>query len=354
MKKILALLLALTFCILPLLTACEKGGDQETEGAPGTQAPPPATETAAPPETDPVNIDTPVREGGFTYTVENNRAVIASYDGEGGDLVIPESLGGFPVSVIMPMTFAYNDKVTSVSIPGTVEATGELAFFRCTALTSVTLGAGVKEISDSSFNGCSALAVVNRPESLTAIGEAACQGCTALTAFDMTGLTSLGYRAFANSGLLSAEVPATLTYFGDAVFFGAQSLETAVIGAWNAEGNLPDNTFAYCYGLKSVSLPEGMKRTGTDSFFRCRSLETLTLPTTCFRLGERCLFGCMSLKTIYILTTGQFYVSYFAGQFVPALETIYYAGSEAQHADWSIESTNYYFTAATVVCDYAG
>ncbi len=359
--KILALLLILSFTVLPLFVSCvDKNPPEETGTASSTPAPasePETTEpqTTEPPETEPVNIDVPVASGDFTYTVADSKATIRSYSGAGGDLIIPEQIDGFTVVSLAKMLFAYCDSLTSVTIPGSIKDTGELTFYHCTGLKTVYFGDGVEKIGMSCFNSCTALNSFNRTDSLRVVSEGAFQGCQALREFDLTGVTELGYRAFANSGLTSVTVPATVTVFEDAVFFGTKNLVKADIQTGSNIENLPTETFGYCFGLKEVTLPEGMKRIGESAFYRCTSLESLVLPSTVFRIKEHSLYGCMSLKTLTILDkTDNFYVSYFACQFAPGLETIYYAGTEAQHAEWSIEGTNYAFNAATVVCNYNG
>ena len=76
-------------------------------------------------------------EGYYTYTVENGEATITGCDNSiSGEVVIPDTLGGYPVKNI-----------------------GWGAFYGCTGLTSVTIGNSVTSIGEHSFYGCTGLPV---------------------------------------------------------------------------------------------------------------------------------------------------------------------------------------------------
>ncbi len=73
--------------------------------------------------------------GDYEYTVENGEATITWYNGDGGDIVIPSELGGYPVTSIGDWAFAYCYSLTSVTIPDGVTSIGDYAFEWCTRLT---------------------------------------------------------------------------------------------------------------------------------------------------------------------------------------------------------------------------
>ncbi|MBQ3791630.1 MAG: leucine-rich repeat protein [Clostridia bacterium] len=352
MKKLLILGLVLVLVALPVLASCNNNDNPPVDSStPATNAEPSTSEPeTTEPVTEPVTRDEPTVSGDYTYNLVNSQAILIAYSGNASDLVIPEKIDGFAVTGIDKMLFAYNTAITSLTLPGSLKETGELAFFHCDNLKTVTLGEGIETISRACFNSCEALETVNRPASLKTIGEIAFQGCTALKSIDLSGVTAIGYRAFANAGLTAVTVPASCTGLSSAAFFACTELVSADVQV--PIETFPSNLFAYCYALKDVKIAEGTRRIDEDCFFRCLGLETLTLPTSCIKIGSRSLYGCTALKTIYILTTEKFYVDYFAAEFVPALETIYYAGTEDTHGTWSIDRFNYYFTEAAVVCNY--
>ena len=56
--------------------------------------------------------------------------------------------------------------------------------------------------------------------------------------------------------------------------------------------------FFYCVNLKIVSLPESLRRVGTNSFSNCRSLLQVHVPAGVSELGASAFSECFSLKTV--------------------------------------------------------
>ena len=53
----------------------------------------------------------------FQYSVTDGQATITGYAGSGGDVTIPGTLGGFPVTTIGYSAFSYTASLTSVTLP---------------------------------------------------------------------------------------------------------------------------------------------------------------------------------------------------------------------------------------------
>ena len=87
-------------------------------------------------------------------------------------------------------------KVT-VTIPNSVTAIGEYAFYWCSSLTSVTIPNSVTSIGEHAFSSCRSLTSVTIPNSVTAIGEYAFSWCISLTSVTIpNSVTSIGDYAF--------------------------------------------------------------------------------------------------------------------------------------------------------------
>jgi hypothetical protein len=132
--------------------------------------------------------------GDFAYDLNEagDGIVITKYTGDGGVVVIPATIEGYPVvelatqlfarnyditSVVVPPgvkkipyeTFAKCESLTSVILPDTLEEIGSSAFGRCPSLQTVNLPAGLKIISSFAFNACGELYNLTIPDSLTAV-----------------------------------------------------------------------------------------------------------------------------------------------------------------------------------------
>lgn len=60
------------------------------------------------------------------------------------------------------------------------------------------------------------------------------------------------------------------------------------------------DAFCGCSSLKSIVIPNGVKKIDDGVFINCKSLETITLPNSIRSIGGMTLAGCDSLKAIYV------------------------------------------------------
>ena len=225
-------------------------------------------------------------EGNYTYTVENGKATItkcASNDEFLGEVVLPDTLGGYPVIAIGERAFA-SSYISSVTIPGNIETIGSRAFVS-SGIKSVKMLDGVKTIGESAFRNCYYLEALEIPQTVSTIGQGAFAGCDNLIALEIPQTVStIGQGAFAScDSLIAVEIPGTIETIEESVF-----------------GN--------CSKLKSVKISEGVKKIEGDAFEDCSSLETVEIPSTITEIGsesenggEREAFGnCKNLKAVYI------------------------------------------------------
>jgi hypothetical protein len=98
-----------------------------------------------------------------TLGADNKTAVITSYNGRGGRIIIPDTIQGMPVVQIAEGAFRENTRVTEVVISEGVTAIGANAFLGCSRLTRVTLPSTIRSIGSGAFNGCGELLEVSIP-----------------------------------------------------------------------------------------------------------------------------------------------------------------------------------------------
>jgi hypothetical protein len=72
-------------------------------------------------------------EGDFVYVLEGSPsfARVTGYTGTGGAVVIPDALGGSPVTILDPYSFANNSAILSMTMPNTVDYLHFGAFMNC-------------------------------------------------------------------------------------------------------------------------------------------------------------------------------------------------------------------------------
>ena len=102
----------------------------------------------------------PAASTGYVCTVTSGEATIISYSGPGGELIIPATLGGYPVVAIGNTAFQNHADISSVTIPEFVTSIGTSAFRGCTGMDWITIGANVTSIGKYSFEGCVGLNLI--------------------------------------------------------------------------------------------------------------------------------------------------------------------------------------------------
>lgn len=93
----------------------------------------------------------------FNYTIADGTATITQYTGPGGQVDIPTTLGGFPVSHIGGWSFQNRTAVTGVTIPGSITRIGTNAFVGCSGLTQFHIPETVTQVDDGAFANCRSL-----------------------------------------------------------------------------------------------------------------------------------------------------------------------------------------------------
>jgi hypothetical protein len=299
-----------------------------------------------------------VAQAQFEYTVENGAVTITKYTGPGGDVVIPGTIEGLPVTSIGNWAFSDCTGLTSVTIPDSVIIIGREGFSGCTGLTSVTIPNSVTDIGIGVFSGCTGLATITIPNSVRSIGYAAFSGCLGLTSVtipdsvtsigmyafsDCTGLTTIsipnsvtsiwGWAFSGCTSLTSVAIPGSVTSIVDGAFSGCTGLTAIEVEAVNPtysslEGVLFDkgqstlilyprskagdftipesvtsiehSTFESCSSLTSITIPDSVTSIGGGAFGGCTSLTGITIPDTVTTIGDGAFSGCTGLTNVTI------------------------------------------------------
>ena len=78
----------------------------------------------------------------FGYTISGTNLIITNYTGIGGNVTIPTTIDGVPVTIIGNYAFMGNTNLTSVTIPANITIIGSGAFDSCSRLTNATIIGG--------------------------------------------------------------------------------------------------------------------------------------------------------------------------------------------------------------------
>jgi len=89
---------------------------------------------------------------GLEYELMDSRGYIVNRgSATSGDVVIPSTYNGRPVTSIRPSAFHQQPRLTSITIPDSITSIGGSAFLGCTSLTSITIPASVTSVGTSAF-----------------------------------------------------------------------------------------------------------------------------------------------------------------------------------------------------------
>lgn len=153
----------------------------------------------------------------------------------------------------------------------------------------------------AAFRGCVNLAEITLPDTITEIGYMSFYECSALKTKLPTSITSVGGRAFMNSGLdgdlflpnLTGKIDREGTFQNTKITSIRSLGKITEIGGWSS-ANL--GAFYNCTLLKCAVLPETLTNIGDVSFKNCTSLRECNIPQGVTYIGPQAFNGCTALE----------------------------------------------------------
>ena len=254
-------------------------------------------------------------ENNFEYKVENGQAIITRYVGQENEVIVPPTLGGYPVvaigycnSSLIPTSnktmyisliedkgyaFAENEKIINVILPEGIERIDHFSFYGCTNLKKINLPASITYLGDCVFNYCMSLTEITLPESITSIPFCTFEGCFNLSnIFLPDSITSIGIRAFCDCSMKTIELPERISYIGATAFASCNKLATITLPPLVTKIDIW--TFQNCYQLNSIILSDSIVSIDERAFEGCDQL-TLYVPDNSFAL-EYCKVNEMNYQ----------------------------------------------------------
>ena len=248
--------------------------------------------------------------------------------------------------------FSGCNKLTSITMPNSIERIGAYAFSDCTALTSITIPDRIS-IDGNAFKNCaikkiiisdgsetvtsnmivckSTLESITMPNSVTSISDSAFLGCTRLTSITIPdSVTNIGKHAFLScSRLTSIKIPDSITSIDEYVFKNCTGLTSITIP--DSVTSIGKYAFEGCTGLTSIIIPDSVTSIGSNAFSGCTGLTSIKIPDSITSIDEYVFKNCTGLTSITIpgsITSIDKYA--FSG--CENIDTVYYGGTETQ---WS-------------------
>ena len=251
-----------------------------------------------------------------------------------------------------------NALVTELTVPASVTAIGDYAFYHCTSLTKVSISSATVDIGANAFAGCSGiqtltvsentaisrigsfafgdcggLKTVTLPAKVAAVSHTAFTACNAISTLtapasvlgylpkdSLATLVINGGDTVAESALTGAKkltavtVGQSITRIEKNAFADCTALakvDTEDIGVWCAIdfGNAKSNPLYYAGKLYhngtevvTLSLPSSVTAVSDYAFVGCTSLKTLTLPSSVTSIGLRAFADCAALTKVTFTT----------------------------------------------------
>lgn len=218
----------------------------------------------------------------FTYEIVDDEVTITDCDESiSGDVVIPDTIEGYPVVQL-----------------------GEFCFSDCTEITSVTLPEGLETIDYDVFVNCSKLTDIKFCSTLTYIGPGAFENCTSLEKVVVPDNVTLGYNVFKNCTSLTEAEIGTNNSGASSAFQDCINLETVKINSAEIDG-----TFNGCISLKNVEFGDNVKMINSSSFGYCVSLEEIYITENISEIELESFNACISLKKIDVDENNPVYAS---------------------------------------------
>ena len=215
----------------------------------------------------------------------------------------------------------YYSGLASVTIPSSVTSIGPWAFGG-TALTSLTIPASVTSIGNDAFSYCNGLLSINVADGNTMYDSR--DNCNAIiekssnkmirgcknTSFPAS-VTTIGYRAFMNSGITSIVIPSTITNIETMAFEGCEKLESIQVASDNEKYDshnncnaiIETNSNTLIVGCKNTVIPEGVTIIG-ERAFSGDALTVLSIPSSVTSIGSLAFSGNVEMTDVFCYAAG--------------------------------------------------
>ena len=270
-------------------------------------------------------------EGNFTYSVYSGKATLTGCVDATGDIVIPETLGGYPVTGIDDYAFRYCTSLTSITIPDSVASIDYSAFYNCTSLENVYYTGDIEswcgiEFYDADSNPMyyaknfyinnTLVKEIVIPDTVTEIKDSAFYSFEGITSVTIgNGVTIIGYYAFKDCtslenvyytgdieswcGIEFYDADSNPMYYAKKFYINNTLVKEIVIPDIVTE--IKDCAFYSFEGITSVTIGNGVTSIGDCAFYNCTSLASVAIGSGVTSIGDCAFYNCTSLARVYYM-----------------------------------------------------
>ena len=209
-----------------------------------------------------------------------------------GPLVLPEGLDSIGKGAFQ------QNYITEVTIPESVRAIGQDAFYANQYLKSATLNNSMETINPSLFSNCKKLAVVHGGKNVKTIVYRAFYSCDSLRSIKDVVPVTIDREAFYNCQKLDGINFSRIKSIDYESFYQCYGLKEADLTTLTT---INERSFVSCTGLKKVTFGNDITTIKSGAFYNCYALEEVVLGSSINRLETNCFYSTKNaLKRVYI------------------------------------------------------
>lgn len=284
-----------------------------------------------------VSDETIYTEGSYKYALyDDGTAIIVEHTGDEIEIVVPDMLGGYPVTAIASGAFYGNSIATSVTMGKNLQVIGADAFNGCQKLEKVSISESVWAIYPNAF--------IDTPWYNSLTDEFVIVGDSVLLKYNGTDTTVVipDTVKHTSSVFLGNETIKDVTIPDSVYTVGAAMFSSSTISRVQLGNNvvlIDDSAFAYCYDLHYVNIPDSVKTIESYAFTSCAGLNYVKIGKNVETIANYAFFRSSQFSYIYLPKSVKTIGDHAFGD-CNYLTHVYYEGTEEEFAALGLTGTN--------------
>lgn len=196
----------------------------------------------------------------------------------------------------------HNTDIKKLVINNGVSSIGDYALLGCYKISSISLPESLERIGYNALDPCSGLTEIDLPKNLTKLGGYSLASGSFSSIKIPDGISSIELYTFSNcKNLQNVDLPDDLTTINEGAFNHCESLTSIHIP--QKVTDIKKYAFWYCSSLTNLELPSGISKINEGTFDSCAALSSISIPSTVTTIEKSAFYGCLSLKDVYFSGT---------------------------------------------------